>query len=552
MNQAERVLGLYAEDIFSHSLIAEYREVLHPDAADQQPLADYLKKSFCDLPFRHLETTYSGDAFLCCPSWVPLPAGNIFEEDPAEVWNSPSARAIRRSILDGSYRYCSRVYCHLMQNRTLPPRTVDPTLDKPHRDGSTTYRGYSIWIWNGGYLGIVSEPPAESMAQLTLDDVANGERGRFFFHTRQEDVKSSIDEFLDRLQSKEDVEQPVGQQEELSTAELARLIDAPKPNYSLDKITVVRDLATERVDAYAANGIFYAVPRGEEVSARSLARRGNSWVVPAWNKSSLAELIGIFDKNLSLGVHDRPIPHLEYMPRGPGHAAFSHDRSCNVSCPSCRVKRFTASRTEQALYDESMPALLSFLRGTDFITVTGGGDPFASKHYRELLKRLNGTSQAKLILHTNGLLFDERAWTELELAGRVAHVTVSIDAATPQTYERIRRGSKWPTLQARLEFITGKRREGLIEHLDTNFTVQRSNYSEMAKFAKWMIRLGFDKVKFSIVRNIGAYTTEQYEAEDVSSARHPEHQAFIDSLRDPIFEHPQVDLGNCTSYRHAA
>ena len=245
------------------------------------------------------------------------------------------------------------------------------------------YRGYSIWVWNGRYLGVESEPPpAETLADLTLEGIAGAPAGRYFPAERLEDIKLAIDQFLDR-----DEQEPVKALEsapsadELSAPELLSVIQFERPKPGFDTVTYQRRLLTEDVDCYVAGGLYYAVPRGEAVSAKSLKLRLNSRTIPAWNEASLKVLVGIFEQELAMDVHKRPFPHMEFMPRGPNHAAFSHDRSCNVSCPSCRVARFTASRSEQNIYDTAMPLLLSFLRGTDFITVTGGGDLFASRHY---------------------------------------------------------------------------------------------------------------------------------------------------------------------------
>jgi MoaA/NifB/PqqE/SkfB family radical SAM enzyme len=79
----------------------------------------YLKGRFCPHPFEMLETTPNGDAYVCCPSWLPVPIGNIETQSAAEIWNSSIARELRASILDGSYRYCSRMHCSRISNDWL-------------------------------------------------------------------------------------------------------------------------------------------------------------------------------------------------------------------------------------------------------------------------------------------------------------------------------------------------------------------------------------------------------------------------------------------------
>jgi len=80
----------------------------------------YLQSRFCTVPFEMLETTPNGDAYVCCPSWLPIPIGNIERQSAEQIWNSPVAQELRRSILDGSFRYCSRMHCSKIGNKWLP------------------------------------------------------------------------------------------------------------------------------------------------------------------------------------------------------------------------------------------------------------------------------------------------------------------------------------------------------------------------------------------------------------------------------------------------
>jgi radical SAM protein with 4Fe4S-binding SPASM domain len=61
---------------------------------------------FCPNPFTRLEIKANGDAYCCCEGWLPKPLGNVLEQGVMEIWNSPAAREVRASILDGSFRYC--------------------------------------------------------------------------------------------------------------------------------------------------------------------------------------------------------------------------------------------------------------------------------------------------------------------------------------------------------------------------------------------------------------------------------------------------------------
>ncbi len=67
-----------------------------------------LKEYICHQPFRNLEI-HDGTSYLCCYSWLkkPLPWNKSIEE----TWNSEEAVEIRKSIVDGSYKYCDSELC---------------------------------------------------------------------------------------------------------------------------------------------------------------------------------------------------------------------------------------------------------------------------------------------------------------------------------------------------------------------------------------------------------------------------------------------------------
>jgi MoaA/NifB/PqqE/SkfB family radical SAM enzyme len=112
-------------DLFAeNTLIAcSHREAAKTgDVSEFDGLAGYLAKSFCEIPWRHLEISWQGNAFVCCPAWLPLRVGSVRTQALEEIWNSPFAEAIRKSILDGSFRYCSKLYCPKISGRTLPRR----------------------------------------------------------------------------------------------------------------------------------------------------------------------------------------------------------------------------------------------------------------------------------------------------------------------------------------------------------------------------------------------------------------------------------------------
>jgi len=67
------------------------------------------KGYYCYKPFKWFEIVQNGDVYLCCPSWLRVPVGNIHRQSIDKIWNSKKAQKIRQSILDGSYRFCNQL-----------------------------------------------------------------------------------------------------------------------------------------------------------------------------------------------------------------------------------------------------------------------------------------------------------------------------------------------------------------------------------------------------------------------------------------------------------
>lgn len=67
---------------------------------------------------------------MCCPSWLDTTVGNLQYQSVDEIWNSKTAQEIRRSILDGSFRYCNGARCPYLQTRTGPVKKIEDVEDE--------------------------------------------------------------------------------------------------------------------------------------------------------------------------------------------------------------------------------------------------------------------------------------------------------------------------------------------------------------------------------------------------------------------------------------
>lgn len=233
---------------------------------------------------------------------------------------------------------------------------------------------------------------------------------------------------------------------------------------------------------------------------------------------------------------------------GPSVVKLGYDNSCNLICPSCRTEHIFASKEEQEELNRIRDQfIMPLLQDAKILVMSSDGDPFASKHYREIINLTYAKlPDLKLGLCTNAVLLDEKAWEDCHLERRVVRVQVSIDAARQETYNHVRRGGNFDRLINNLKFLSQKRHssEGFAD-FDLLFVVQACNFREMTAFVELGESIGADSVQFMLIDRWDRGMDEDvYKKAKIWDKSHPEYAAFISIMKDDIFRRPIVKLGN--------
>jgi len=361
--KARQALSLYYDDVHTQTLFVRcVGDVnFHADAKDR----------FCPHPFENFEIYKDGSVFPCNCTQVPFAIGNAHTQTKEEIWRSPQAQAIRASILDGSFRYCSPMTC--WQRFNLPKKSEQP----------------------------------ERFAQL--------------------------------------------------------------------------------------------------------------------------EQIGVTGEQL------------------PKHLNLSYDLSCNLSCPSCRNGTIMATQEERQKLDRVRDHIvLPLLREptAETVYITGSGDAFGSPHFRGILKEICDPQYAhvQITLGTNGQLITPRLWEEFApLHPRFRDITISIDGASPETYERLRRGSTWEKLLRTMGVLSTARRAGVIGRVMVNMVVQQQNFLEMRPLIALCKDWAVDGIRFYRIRQWGNVIPGAFMGSDVANPLHARHPELLAELAHPAFTDPIVD-----------
>jgi wyosine [tRNA(Phe)-imidazoG37] synthetase (radical SAM superfamily) len=266
--------------------------------------------------------------------------------------------------------------------------------------------------------------------------------------------------------------------------------------------------------------------------------------VPYWEKngSPYQKIENITDPRLKDIIEKRKT----VLDDGPLVLNCAYDKSCNLSCPSCRSKVYALKSDEIApvlefqerIFKEVAPRL-------EVLYVSGNGDPFASAVYRNLLRNISADDYPKMEVHlgTNATLWTKENWDAMHRLNKSIKSThISIDAACAETYAVNRRGGDWDKLMRNFEFISQLRRSGQLRYMTLSFVVQQNNFKEMPAFVKLAERFGFDMVYFQKLQDWGSYNDWGYDQRTIQSPLHPQHAQFLKVLTDPLLGQPNVGL----------
>ena len=241
--------------------------------------------------------------------------------------------------------------------------------------------------------------------------------------------------------------------------------------------------------------------------------------------------------------------HLTILPYGPKEINCSYDRSCNLSCPSCRSKVIIESTNEHEILKIQSKIENEAMKDCHVLMISGSGDPFGSPFYRRWLQTMNRRKMPylkQISLYTNAQLWTREMWNTIpeEIQKLVKSTIISIDAAKPETYAVNRRGGSFENLLKNLEFISLLRKRGPLEHAKISMVVQSNNYMEMPEFVHLGKQYNFDVVYFSKLMNRGTFLKAEYRDRAIHLPDHPRNSDFIDVLKNDIFRDPIVHLGN--------
>lgn len=230
------------------------------------------------------------------------------------------------------------------------------------------------------------------------------------------------------------------------------------------------------------------------------------------------------------------------METGPTQIGLSCDPRCNLRCIMCST--LGNDRRDGAILRTALEGVQGFLPTARRLKLMGDGEVFAVPESREFLYNFDQAAHPDIsfLIHTNGILLTPQTWEKIAHL-RLDWVVVSVDASTKATYENIRRGGRWETLNENLRFLADRLHEGRIGELHLNMCVMKSNHHEMVGFAELAKSLGVSLAYFLPI--MGDYGAEQiFDNRDTASLSRVARQ-----LRHPIMDDPIINTNALDAWR---
>lgn len=169
---------------------------------------------------------------------------------------------------------------------------------------------------------------------------------------------------------------------------------------------------------------------------------------------------------------------------------------CNLACVMCGQAVNTVRPPRRDMRPEIWRGLLPLLRGSSTVGLHYAGEALLYPQLFALLEELAG-ARTSVGFGSNGHLLIEETSGALVRLG-LGWISLSLDAATADTYFRIRGRRDFDVLLSKISFLVAERNRHSKSrpHIELNMTLMMSNLREAPRFVVLAASLGVDRVMF--------------------------------------------------------
>jgi MoaA/NifB/PqqE/SkfB family radical SAM enzyme len=167
---------------------------------------------------------------------------------------------------------------------------------------------------------------------------------------------------------------------------------------------------------------------------------------------------------------------------------------CNLACVQCLRSKGLRPYALGDITFENYTRILDQFPHVVNLNLNGFGEPLLHPEFVRIVSHTRAVRPwCKIGIYDNGMLLDDEKVEGLIESG-LTEINVSIDAALPDTYRRVRRGGKLPILHDNLRRLVRRRREARSRFplLGVNFVMLNENEGELVPFIEQAAEMGVD------------------------------------------------------------
>lgn len=202
----------------------------------------------------------------------------------------------------------------------------------------------------------------------------------------------------------------------------------------------------------------------------------------------------------------------------PREVYFEVTNRCNLLCETC-PRTFVELEPAADLSIDRMIEIADQLPDLERVILHGVGEPLLNRELPRMIAYASGRG-ATVMFNTNGTLLTERRGDAITEAGLDA-LRVSLDAATPATYLRVRGANVLPKILRNVAAFTERRadRGETNPHVSVWATVLRENLEEMPDLVRLAAQIGASEVNLQrlVYNELGLAVAEQSIYRDLSA-----------------------------------
>ena len=245
-------------------------------------------------------------------------------------------------------------------------------------------------------------------------------------------------------------------------------------------------------------------------------------------------------------INDNDLQPLPYQPSEqtqvteiPRNLIFDFDYTCNFRCPSCRTELINNNKhhiirpINDSISEKIKHLVIDKIDKQPVDIRWAGGEPFISEVYVDLMEYcITSGKNIKHIIQTNGSYLIAKADLLERLLPHIKELRISFDAATADTYSKIRVGGVWNNLLENVRHVQQQIKDlGLRTKVSIDFVVQADNYREIPLLRELSKDMGIDTIYYQRMWNWGTWNLEEFNRKNIYNPDHADYNQLLTAFK---------------------